>query len=87
MTKRKVFRNRYCMQCGEILPVSSQGGFCSSQCSRTMKAQRGNVYATETAEIQEALRTVKLMKLYAELDRCATHWERAKIQAEIEATK
>lgn len=87
MTRRKPFRNRYCMQCGEILPVTFQGSFCSDQCNRTMKAQRGNVYATEQAEIRDALRTVKLMKLHAELDCCATHWERAKIQAEIDAIK
>jgi len=52
-----------------------------------MKAQRGNVYAIGQAEIHDALRTAKLMRLHAELDRCATHWERAKIQAEIDAIK
>lgn len=84
MTKRKIFRNRYCMQCGEILPVTSQGKYCTVECARKLRKAKPR---NENDEIAESLRTGKLLRLYAELDRCSTHWERAEVQAKIDQVK
>lgn len=84
MTKRKIFRNLYCMQCGEILSVSSKSKYCTAECAGKMRKSRPR---SENDEIAESLRATRLLRLYAELDRCSTHWERAKIKAEIEQIK
>ena len=73
-----------CRECGKEHPPSSST-FCSSKC-QAIGAARDRAQATKVRHAKQD-NTLAILTLVDQRERAATHWERAEINARLEALR
>lgn len=74
-----------CIECGRDHPPSTSRT-CSQKCQLAQQARRRDYLKTaRDKDRKRPDRTVEILDLWEQLERCSTHWERAIVRAKIDA--
>lgn len=71
---------RRCATCGVELRLGTTWRWCSTLCEGSYQRRR-----KQTVDIEDSGRTMRLLALHDSLERASMSWERAEIQAQIDA--
>lgn len=75
---------RPCLKCGAMFEGNLNRRTCSMECRRAILREKCGKQPNRD-EAALLMQSHALLELHAERDRCATHWERAEVDARIQA--
>ena len=77
-----------CKVCGKAFQTKHRAVVCGGPCTNRYMAKQVKAGMKHVAtEAWSQMNAAALLELHAQRDRCATHWERAEVDALIEAKK